>query len=134
MSVTVVATSMRGRHYPPLSKNHAYRRRGIVIDCQAALACRSTLPDDATRDEAFNARRWLIAALVLVLIIGAGYMAFTAWTGGAYLVNAAAIAGCQTPANRYGWSYVAINYDIADDSTPFQACTEVRRRAVAVLR
>jgi hypothetical protein len=76
MSVTVVATSMRGRHYPPLSKNHAYRRRGIVIDCQAALACRSTLPDDATRDEAFNARRWLIAALVLVLIIGAGYVAF----------------------------------------------------------
>ena len=64
-----------------------------------------------------NPRRWLAAALLLVLFIGAGYMVYAGATGGDYLVNAASTAGCQTPGDQYGWSYEAINYDIADDST-----------------
>ena len=64
-----------------------------------------------------NPRRWLAAALVVALIIGAGYMAYAAALGGDYLVTAASTAGCQTPADQFGWSYEAINYDITDDST-----------------
>jgi pimeloyl-ACP methyl ester carboxylesterase len=62
-------------------------------------------------------------------------MAYAGATGGDYLVNAASTAGCQTPADQYGWSYEAINYDIADDSTlaerndDLTACTDQGAKA-----
>ena len=82
-----------------------------------------------------NPRRWLTAALVLGLVIGAGYMAYAASTGGDYLVVAAATAGWRAPAVQYGWSYEAINYDITDDSTlderndDLTACTDQGMKA-----
>ena len=80
-------------------------------------------------------RRWLAAALALVLIVGAGYMAYAAATGADYLVLPAETAGCQTPADQYGWSYEAINYDISDDATldernnDLTACTDQGMKA-----
>jgi pimeloyl-ACP methyl ester carboxylesterase len=63
-----------------------------------------------------------IAALVLglatalVLAVGIGYTAYVAVVGSEALIHPTGNPDCRTPLVRYGWTYEAINYDIADDA------------------
>jgi pimeloyl-ACP methyl ester carboxylesterase len=67
-----------------------------------------------------RARR--IAALVLglaaalVLVGATGYTAYVAAVGSEGLIHPTGNPDCRTPLVRYGWTYEAINYDIADDA------------------
>jgi pimeloyl-ACP methyl ester carboxylesterase len=67
-----------------------------------------------------GARR--IAALVLglaaalVLAVGLGYTAYVGAVGSEGLIHPTGNPDCRTPLVRYGWTYEAINYDIADDA------------------
>jgi pimeloyl-ACP methyl ester carboxylesterase len=60
----------------------------------------------------------LVAALaaVLVLAVGIGYTAYVGAVGSDQLVHPTGNPDCRTPLVRYGWTYEAINYDIADDA------------------
>ena len=74
----------------------------------------------ASRTGRRRARR--IAALVLgliaalVLVGGVGYTAYVGAVGSDALVHPTGNPDCRTPLVRYGWTYEAINYDIADDA------------------
>jgi len=63
-----------------------------------------------------------IAALVLglaaalVLVGATGYTAYVAAVGSEGLIHPTGNPDCRTPLVRYGWTYEAINYDIADDA------------------
>ena len=56
----------------------------------------------------------LIAALALVA--GIGYTAYVGTVGSDQLIHPTGNSDCRTPLVRYGWTYEAINYDIADDA------------------
>ncbi len=60
----------------------------------------------------------LVAALAaaLVLVVGIGYTAYVGAVGSDQLVHPTGNPDCRTPLVRYGWTYEAINYDIADDA------------------
>jgi pimeloyl-ACP methyl ester carboxylesterase len=62
--------------------------------------------------------RWRIGfAIVVILAIAAiGYTGYVGYEGSRQLVTAPATADCRTPQDQFGWTYEAINYDIADDS------------------
>jgi len=66
-----------------------------------------------------NRRRW-IAALVLLLVLGAGigYTAYVGYEGSRQMVSVDELRSrdCRTPDVLFGWEYEAINYDIADDA------------------
>jgi uncharacterized protein len=51
-----------------------------------------------------------------LLVAGLGYTVYAGWEGSRQLVEAPATGDCRTPEVQYGWSYEAINYDIADDA------------------
>lgn len=56
----------------------------------------------------------LVAALALVA--GVGYTAYVGAVGSDQLLHPTGNPDCRTPLVRYGWTYEAINYDIADDA------------------
>jgi pimeloyl-ACP methyl ester carboxylesterase len=60
----------------------------------------------------------LIAGLVavLALVAGVGYTAYVGAVGSDQLLHPSGNSDCRTPLVRYGWTYEAINYDIADDA------------------
>lgn len=66
------------------------------------------------------ARRWLRGATTLLIglvVMGvAGFSAYVGVIGSELLTHPTANADCRTPLERYGWSYEAMNYDIADDA------------------
>jgi pimeloyl-ACP methyl ester carboxylesterase len=62
-------------------------------------------------------RRGVAALLAALTLLGlTGYTAYVGAVGSDTLAHPVAIADCRTPLVRYGWTYEAINYDIADDS------------------
>ena len=61
-------------------------------------------------------RRILVALIAVGVIALAGYVGYVAAIGPDALLHPGPAADCRTPADRFGWSYEAINYDIADDA------------------
>jgi pimeloyl-ACP methyl ester carboxylesterase len=62
-------------------------------------------------------RRILLTLVVLALVAGAAYTGYVGYEGSRQLVEASTDAGeCRTPDLQFGWTYEAINYDIADDA------------------
>ncbi len=63
-------------------------------------------------------RRWRIgiAVLVILAIAAIGYTGYVGYEGSRQLVTAPATGDCRTPRDQFGWTYEAINYDIADDA------------------
>jgi uncharacterized protein len=66
-------------------------------------------------------RRQIAGALLSILIglpvLGVGgFASYVAVIGSDLLTHPTANTDCRTPLGRYGWTYEAINYDIADDS------------------
>jgi pimeloyl-ACP methyl ester carboxylesterase len=63
-------------------------------------------------------RRWRIgiAILVILVIAAIGYAGYVGYEGSRQLVEGRATGDCRTPEVQFGWSYEAINYDIADDA------------------
>jgi len=59
-----------------------------------------------------------LAAVILgfICVTLAGYTAYVGAIGSELLVDPAPRKLCSTPDVRFGWSYEAINYDIADDA------------------
>ena len=67
--------------------------------------------------------RWRVAGALAVLALLAvvayvtGFGAYGFIVGASeYLAQDPEVAPCHTPATRFGWSYEAINYDLADDA------------------
>jgi pimeloyl-ACP methyl ester carboxylesterase len=54
-------------------------------------------------------------ALGAVLTAVLTYMGYVAWEGSERLVHPGRSVWCFTPATEHGWSYEAINYELADD-------------------
>jgi len=63
-------------------------------------------------------RRWRIGIAVLVILVLAavGYTGYVGYEGSRQLVTAPATGDCRTPQDQFGWTYEAINYDIANDA------------------
>jgi pimeloyl-ACP methyl ester carboxylesterase len=62
-------------------------------------------------------RRILLAVVVLVLVAGAAYTGYVGYEGSRQLIEGGgANRDCRTPDELFGWTYEAINYDIADDA------------------
>ena len=57
-----------------------------------------------------------IRILVVLVIVLVAYTGYVGYEGSRVLVTAPATAGCRTPDVQFGWTYEAINYDIADDA------------------
>ncbi len=61
--------------------------------------------------------RRLVVLLVAVAFLGlVGYTTYGVVVGSDQFLHPAGNEDCRTPLDRYGWSYEAINYDIADDA------------------
>ena len=61
-------------------------------------------------------RRVLVAAIAVGVVALGGYVGYVAAIGPDALLHPDPAADCRTPADRFGWPYEAINYDIADDA------------------
>ncbi len=76
-------------------------------------------------------RRWRVGlgTVGVLAIAGVGYTAYVGYGVSRRLVEAPATGDCRTPDVQLGWTYEAINYDIADDqrlatrNTDLTACT-----------
>ena len=62
-------------------------------------------------------RRGFVALLAAVVLVGlTGYTAYVGVIGSDQLIHPTGNPDCRTPLVRYGWTYEAVNYDIADDA------------------
>jgi len=62
-------------------------------------------------------RRAIVAAVVVGLLGFGGYTGYVGAIGSQEIVHPTGKwTGCDTPASRFGWTYEAINYDLADDA------------------
>ena len=63
-------------------------------------------------------RKLVLAVLALAVVAGAGYIGYVGYEGSRQAVSAPdnRSRDCRTPDVQFGWSYEAINYDIADDA------------------
>ena len=62
--------------------------------------------------------RWLaVAGIVAALVVPAGYAGVILAIGPNMFVHPDGSPDCRTPGFAYGWSYEAINYEIAGDAT-----------------
>ncbi|MGZ6256145.1 MAG: alpha/beta hydrolase [Candidatus Limnocylindria bacterium] len=62
-------------------------------------------------------RRVLLGLLALVLVAGVGYTGYVGYEGSRQLVEGGGTnRDCRTPDEMFGWTYQAINYDVADDA------------------
>ena len=57
-----------------------------------------------------------VAVLVVPAVALVGYTGYVGYEGSRQLVEAPATGDCRTPDVQFGWTYEAINYDIADDA------------------
>ena len=62
------------------------------------------------------ARRLLVLLVAVVFVGLLGYTTFGVVVASDWFVHPNGNTDCRTPLDRYGWSYEAINYDIADDA------------------
>jgi len=72
------------------------------------------------RETGRRGRSWpriILAVVVAVALLGlGGFIAYAAVIGSDTFIHPNPAADCRTPADRFGWTYEAINYDIADDA------------------
>lgn len=62
-------------------------------------------------------RRLITGLLVLLLVAGVAYTAYVGYEGSRQLAEGGGShRDCRTPDQLFGWTYEAINYDIADDA------------------
>jgi len=62
-------------------------------------------------------RRGVVALLAAMTLVGlTGYTAYVGAIGSDQLLHPSGNPDCRTPLVRYGWTYEAVNYDIADDA------------------
>jgi len=75
-------------------------------------------------------RRVILLAAVIAAVYVAGFGAY-AFTAGAsdYLSGETRDTDCRTPGSEFGWTYEAVNYDIADDSILLAANPDPRKCA-----
>jgi pimeloyl-ACP methyl ester carboxylesterase len=74
------------------------------------------MPLDPRTERRTRMTRWVSFVLALALILLVGYFAYLGWEGSRQLASAPTnSADCRTPATM-GWSYEAINYEIASDA------------------
>lgn len=74
------------------------------------------MPTDPSTVRRTRFTRWLSFLLALVLLLLVGYFAYIGYEGSRQLAAAPTNSGdCRTPA-MLGWTYEAINYDIATDA------------------
>lgn len=80
-------------------------------------------------------RRTIIALLAVALVGFFGYAGFVGVVGADTLLHPTGNTDCRTPLDRYGWTYEAINYDVADDAhlrstnADMTACSDQGARA-----
>lgn len=72
-------------------------------------------PPDPSARRRNRPGEWLTFAIVAILVALFAYLAYIAWEGSRQLVEAPRSTDCRTPATM-GWTYEAINYDIATDA------------------
>jgi pimeloyl-ACP methyl ester carboxylesterase len=62
-------------------------------------------------------RKIVLGMVVVALLAGTGYVGYVGYEGSRQLVDASLNdPDCRTPDVQFGWTYEAINYDIADDA------------------
>lgn len=62
-------------------------------------------------------RKLLLGVVAVALVAGIGYTGYVGYEGSRQLVEGGGSSlDCRTPDVQFGWSYEAINYDIADDA------------------
>ena len=62
-------------------------------------------------------RRFIRVLVTVALLAGIGYTGYVGYEGSRQLVDASGNnPDCRTPDIQFGWTYEAINYDIADDA------------------
>lgn len=62
------------------------------------------------------ARRAVFGLAVVATLASLGYLGYVGYSGSAQFTEAAVgTADCRTPADRFGWTYEAINFDAAQD-------------------
>jgi pimeloyl-ACP methyl ester carboxylesterase len=73
-------------------------------------------------------RRLILLAAVIAAVYVAGFGAY-AFTAGAsdYLSGETRDTDCRTPGSEFGWTYEAVNYDIADDTALLAANPNPRK-------
>ena len=59
--------------------------------------------------------RWVSFLMALSLVLLVGYLAYVGWEGSQVFGAHDRSGDCRTPASAFGWSYEAINYDLATD-------------------
>lgn len=78
---------------------------------------RFQLPIDPRGARRARISGWVSSAVVALLLIVVGQLAWIGFEGSRQAVEVSAhSANCQTPASAFDWSYEAINYAKADDS------------------
>lgn len=71
-----------------------------------------------------------VGVLAAVGLLGlSGYSAYVAIVGSDQLLHPTAATDCRTPMSRYGWTYEAINYAIADDTALLTANADLEHCA-----
>ena len=74
------------------------------------------LPTDPSAERRARLTRWVSFAFALLLVIAVAYFGYIGWEGSRQLSDSPTnSADCRTPAT-FGWTYEAINYDIATDA------------------
>ncbi|HLX35591.1 MAG TPA: alpha/beta fold hydrolase [Candidatus Limnocylindrales bacterium] len=83
----------------------------IGPDRRPWLVARSSWAEAGTRQRAV-----VLGALALSLAVLGGYVTYAGVVGSETFLHPDRDPNCTTPAQAYGWTYEAINYDIADDA------------------
>ena len=83
----------------------------------------SSLPGNISvrgrRSRARRIFRWVaFLAILAAVLYSVGFFAYGFVSGAPeYIAGTPKATDCQTPGSKFGWTYEAVNYDIADDAT-----------------